>query len=468
MAIQLKRAGFSNFTIYEKAAEVGGTWRDNTYPGAACDIPSHLYCFSFEPSNYFSRRYAEQPEILNYFRHCARKYDLYRHIRFRTEISAARFDGKSGVWRITTTAGDNIECHVLISGTGQLSRPHIPNLLGLESFAGRRFHTARWDHSRDLTGRDVAVIGTGSSAVQAIPRIASVVRSVAVFQRSPAWVVPKSDHVYRTAEKWMLRNFPLWGFIRRSMIYIGLEKRFLALREGSWAASLVKRKMEWALYRAVTDPVLREKLLPAYPVGCKRIQLASDYFHALCRPNVTVVTDPIERIVPEGVLAGGTLHRADTLIFATGFEATRFLAPMNIRNSDNTALKDVWHNGAEAHLGITVAGFANFFMLYGPNTNLGHNSVIFMIECQAAYVLDCLRCLIDRDLLWLDIRPEAMASFNTALQSKLVRSVWAGGCSNWYKTADGKVTNNWPGTTLSYWRRTRKPDFAHFRFQARA
>jgi cation diffusion facilitator CzcD-associated flavoprotein CzcO len=466
MAIRLKRAGFSNFTIYERSNEVGGTWRDNTYPGAACDIPAHLYCFSFEPNDYYSRRYAAQPEILDYFRHCARKYDLYQHIRFDSEISAARFDSARGVWHVRTAAGDDLQCHILIAGTGQLSRPSIPDFPGIESFAGRQFHSARWDHGHDLAGRDVAVIGTGSSAVQFIPHIAPAVRRLTLFQRSPAMVVPRSDHLYGPAEKWLLRHVPPWSRLYRAAIFFGMEKFYLALRPGSFVASLVRGKMERALGRAVADPVLRDRLRPDYPVGCKRIQLASNYFPTLCRPNVTVVTDPIERITPDGVRAGGTLHAADTLIFATGFEATRFLAPMDIRNSAGIALTDVWRHGAEAHFGITVAGFPNFFMLYGPNTNLAHNSVIFMIECQAAYVLDCLRGLIKRGLSWLEVRPEAMERFNAALRTKLDRSVWAGGCANWYKTADGKVTNNWPDTTLSYWRQTRKPDFADFNLHA--
>lgn len=468
-AIRLMQAGYSGVTILEKSGEVGGTWRDNTYPGAGCDVPSHLYSFSFAPKHDWSRRFAEQPEILDYLRDCARRFDLHPRIRFDTEVSEAAFDAASGVWRLLTADGRRFEAEILISAVGQLNRPHVPAIDGLDRFAGTAFHSARWRHDHALAGRRVAVIGTGPSAIQFIPRIAPIVGHLAIFQRSPAWVVPKPDRAYTGFEKALFRRFPWLARLHRRWIYLQLEKNFFAFKPGSLAAKLFERTARKELERDIHDPVLREKLRPDYPLGCKRIQIASDYYPALTRPNVEVVAQAIERIAPEGVItADGALQVCDTLIFATGFHATDFLVPMRLRGLDGADLNQVWRDGAEAHLGMTVAGFPNFFMLYGPNTNLGHNSIIFMIECQIRYLLGCLDALVDRDLLWLDTRRAAMDRFNALLGDQLARSVWSAGCSSWYKTASGRVTNNWSGFSLDYWWRTRRPDLGAFQSRARA
>lgn len=459
MAVALKKAGIDSFTIFEKADGVGGTWRDNTYPGAGCDVPSHLYSFSFEPNPDWSRVYSLQPEILAYFEHCARKYDLVRHCRFRTELASARFDEAAGLWRLVTTEGEEIAAEVLVSGVGQLNRPQYPKLPGLETFRGKTFHSARWDHAYDLRGKRVAVIGNGASALQFIPRIAPVVGRLSVFQRSSNWVVPRGDRAYTAREKAWFRRSGALRLLHRGLIYLLLEKNFFAFRPDTFVARVMEKSARRMLAEQVADPVLREKLTPDYPVGCKRILLGDDYFPALVRDNAEVVTDAIVRVTENAIVtADGREHEVDAIIYATGFVTTSFLAPMKIEGRGGLPLEQAWKEGAEAYLGVAVSGFPNFFLLYGPNTNLGHNSIIFMIECQVRYVMKCLEALRTKRLAWLDVRADAMARFNERLVRELDKSVWASGCTSWYKTDGGRITNNWSDFTLRYWWRTRKPD----------
>jgi len=463
MGIRLKQAGITNFTIFEKSDDVGGTWLDNSYPGAGCDVPSHLYSFSFEPNPNWSRRYSPQPEILAYFRHCARKYGIYPHIRFRTELAAARFDEAAGKWHLTTTAGEAITADVLVSGVGQLNRPAYPKLAGLETFAGTTFHSARWNHDYDLAGKRVAVVGTGASAIQFIPQIAPQVTQLHVFQRSPNWMIPRNDYTYSDFARWVFANVPLVQRLYRLKIYLQLEKNFLAFHHGAWLAGMIKRGATAYLAAQIRNPELRRILTPDYPIGCKRILISDDFYPSLERPNVEVVTAPIDHVTTDGIVTGdGRARPVDAIIYATGFEATKFLAPMHIEGLGGTALADAWRAGAEAHLGVSVAGFPNFFVLYGPNTNLGHNSIIFMIECQVDYVMQCVQRLMQEGLCYLDVRAEAMARYNAAVQRELERTVWTTACENWYKTESGRVTNNWSGFTLTYWLRTRHPDFGDF------
>jgi cation diffusion facilitator CzcD-associated flavoprotein CzcO len=468
MGIQLKRAGIHSFSIYEKSDRVGGTWYDNGYPGAGCDVPSHLYCFSFEPNPDWSRKFSLQPEIRRYLEHCAEKYALLPHVRFGTEIASARFDEAAGVWRLRTTAGEDVAADVVVSGTGQLNRPHVPELPGLADFGGVAFHSARWNHERDLRGRRVAVIGNGASAIQLVPPVASVAETVTVFQRTANWVVPRNDRPYRSWERWVLRHVPLALRCYRAWIYWQLELRFFAFFKGSWLGRRMEQAATEHMESVITDPALRTKLRPDYPAGCKRILISDDYYQALARPNVDVVTTPVARIVRDGVVtADGVLYPADTIVFATGFEATSFLAPIHVAGSGGRVLADAWRDGAEAYLGVAVAGFPNLFLLYGPNTNLGHNSIIFMIECQVRYVVRCLRALTARRTT-LEVRPDAMARYNAALQRDIKETAWDAGCTSWYKTEAGKVTNNWSGFTVEYWWRTRQPDLAAFEARARA
>jgi len=463
MGIQLKRAGFESFTIYEKSPDAGGTWLDNTYPGVACDVPSHLYCFSFEPNPDWSRKYSAQPEIHRYLEHCIERHGLRPHIRYGVEIAAARFDEAAGTWRLRTAGGEEITARVMVSATGQLNRPHVPAIPGLESFGGRWFHSARWDHTRDLTGTNVAVVGNGASAIQFVPCIAPLTKQLTIYQRTPNWLVPRNDRAYRPAEKWIFRHVPLVNRLYRSWIWLMLEARFFGFFKDSRLSKLAEQAARQHLEAQITNPRLRAILTPDYPVGCKRILISDDYYPALERPNVEVVTDAVVRVTRDGVVTqDGTTRPADTIIFATGFETTTFLAPMEIEGAGGRRLSEAWRDGAEAYLGVAVSGFPNLFMLYGPNTNLGHNSIIFMVECQVRYVIACVRAITERRLAWLDVRTDAMARFNAHLQDDLKQTAWDAGCTSWYKTASGKVTNNWSGFTLEYWWRTREPDFSAF------
>ena len=463
MAISLKRAGIDSFTVFEKSDGVGGTWRDNTYPGAGCDVPSHLYSYSFAPNPDWTHAFSLQPEILAYLENCARRFGLLRHCRFRTELESARFDESAGLWRLRTKEGEEIAAEVLVSGVGQLNRPLIPKLAGLEEFRGKSFHSARWDHGYHLEGKRVAVIGNGASALQFIPCIAPLVGRLSVFQRSNNWVVPRGDRPYTAREKAWFRRSKWLRLLHRGLIYLLLEKNFFAFRPGTLMAGVMEKRARALLAEQVADPALREKLMPDYPIGCKRILIGDDYYPALVRPNVEIVSDAIVRVTENGIVtADGREHQVDAIIHATGFVTTSFLAPMKITGRGAVALEDVWKDGAEAYLGVAVAGFPNFFMLYGPNTNLGHNSIIFMIECQAAYVTACIRQLVVRRLRWLDVKPAAMKRFNEQLQKGLGKSVWATGCTSWYKTGSGKITNNWSDLTLRYWWRTRRPKPAAF------
>jgi cation diffusion facilitator CzcD-associated flavoprotein CzcO len=466
MGIRLKQAGIHSFSIYEKATKVGGTWRENTYPGSGCDVPSHLYSFSFEPWPTFSRKYSLQPEIECYLDHCADKYGILPHVRFGTEIAHARFDETAKKWKIRTRAGDEITADILVSGTGQLNRPRVPDFPGLSEFSGAAFHSALYQHAHDVSGKRVAVIGNGASAIQLVPRIAERALHLSVFQRTPNWIVARGDRAYGVFARWAFQHLPLLLYLYRALIYWMHEARFFALEKGA----PVGRRLEAEALRFMTSQVAREelrsKLVPSYPIGCKRILISDDYYPALGRDNVELVTDEIERFTRDGIrTTSGGVHPVDIVVFATGFETATFLAPMEIEGNSGRRLSDTWRDGAEAYLGVTVSGFPNLFLLYGPNTNLGHNSIIFMIECQVGYVMRCIE-RIRETRRTLDVLPDAMARYNEQLQRDLAKTAWGEGCTSWYKTASGKVTNNWSGFTVQYWWRTRRPDFRAFEERA--
>ena len=467
LGMRLKTAGIG-FVILEKAARLGGTWRDNTYPGCACDTQAHHYSYSFAPNPDWSRRYAEQPEILAYLERCAETYGLGAHIRFDTEVTAARFDEAAGQWTVETAAGERIAARFVVSAVGQLNRPAYPDIPGLDSFAGTAFHSALWNHGHDLAGKTIAVIGNGASALQLIPRIAPLAKRLLVFQRSPSWVDPKRDRLFEGWQKRLFRTVPWIRRLYRWSIYWRWERSWPEFLKDTPAARRKEERLAADIARRVAEPGLTTELTPDYPVGCKRVLLADDYYETLVRPNVEVVTAPIERIEPDAIVtADGRAHVIDTLVLATGFKSLEFLAPMEIEGRGGRRLREGWRDGAEAYLGITVAGFPNFFMLYGPNTNLGHNSVLFMIECQVHYTLRCVREALRRDLLYLDVKPDAMARFNRILQAELGKTAWAGGCRSWYKTASGRVTNNWSTTTYRYWWQTRRPKLRDYRLEVR-
>ncbi|WP_436763456.1 flavin-containing monooxygenase [Streptosporangium sp. V21-05] len=461
MAIQLEKAGIRSYTVFEKGADVGGTWRDNTYPGAGCDIPSHLYSFSFERYSSWTRRYPGQPEILRYLEGCADKYGLRSRIRLNTMVVAAAFDESLGRWRVRTTAGDEL-FDVVVSAVGQLNRPYLPDIPGMSSFSGAAFHSARWDHSIDLAGRRVAVIGNGSSAAQLIPRVAEVAGHLDVFQRTPNWVIPKPDAVFGARSRAAFRHVPFLQRAYREWVYRYAENTLHPALAGGWSTDLLRERALGHLREQVPDPLLRAKLTPDYPVGCKRVVIDSGFYPALTRPDVDVVTDGITGIVPGGVETTAGLREADVIVYATGFETSDFLAPIQVTGRGGRQLAKEWKNGAEAYLGIAVPHFPNLFLLYGPNTNLGHNSIVFMIECQVRYVMGCLPYLASRGPM--EVRPEAMATWRRSLDRAMEGMVWQAGCTSWYKNATGRITNNWPGATTTYRRITRTPRPESFHF----
>ncbi|WP_421121065.1 flavin-containing monooxygenase [Aquihabitans daechungensis] len=462
MACRLRQAGIDTFTIYEKADAVGGTWRDNTYPGAACDVPSHLYSLSFAPKTDWTRKFPEQPEILGYLNEVTDRFGLRSHLRLGTELKAATWDEDGACWRLELADGTTDEADVLVAATGQLNRPHIPDIAGLDEFDGPMFHSARWDHAEDLTGRDVAVIGIGASAIQFVPEVAKTSGRLTLFQRSSNFVAPKPDGEFSPAVRERFRRHPLLQRLYRLSIWVRFDLRWLMFRKSSRLARLGEKRFAAKLGQVVNDDLPAEALLPDYPLGCKRILISNDWYPTLFRPNVEVVTAPVERITPNGVVANGVEHPADAIIFGTGFASTGFLAPIRITGRGGRDLHAEWKDGAEAHLGITVAGFPNLFVLYGPNTNLGHNSIIFMLERQIAYALTWIRRLVEEDWAAIEVSEPAQAASNERLRRHLERTVWAASCHSWYKTASGKITNNWSGPTVAYWWRTRRPDPAEF------
>jgi cation diffusion facilitator CzcD-associated flavoprotein CzcO len=463
MAIALRKAGIDDVVVLEKGDEVGGCWRDNHYPGAACDVPSHLYSFSFEPKADWSRRFPPQAEILEYLKHCADKYDVRRKIRFGTEVKSAAFDTVEGLWRVTTTAGQQLQARVLVTASGQLNRPAEPRLPGHERFEGVSFHSARWNHAYDLTGKRVAVIGTGASAIQFVPAIIDRVEQLHLFQRSAAYVFPHPDREYTARERRLFARFPALQLLSRGSVYLMQEAIGLGFFRWPSLLKLLERRFGDHLEQSVRNPELRRKLTPDYPLGCKRMLISNSYYSALCRPNAELVTDPIETVTSRGIVtADGRERKLDAIIYGTGFAATEFLAPMTILGRDGRDLNQAWQGGAEAYLGVTVNGFPNLFMLYGPNTNLSHNSIVYMLECQIRYVVQCVQELDARKLKQLEVSARVQSVFNQELQHRFDQTTVWNDCTSWYKTADGKHTNNWPGFTLSYRRRTHKPNFADY------
>lgn len=463
LAIQLKKHGIDDFVILERAGAVGGTWRDNRYPGAACDVPSHLYSFSFEPRFDWSRKFAPQAEILEYIQFCVDKHRLTPRIRLNTEVVSAEFEPAAGAWRVRCLDGRQYLARALVSACGQLNRPAYPRFPGLERFTGETFHSARWDHSVDLTGKRVAVIGTGASAIQFVPEIVPRVRRLYLFQRSAAYVTPKPDRAYAPWERALLARVPWLQRLGRGLQYVGHEARAVAFVYLPAVMKLLDRSFRRHLARGVADPERRRQLMPDYPLGCKRVLISNNYFPALARPHVEIVDGRIREVTERCVVTDdGREREVDAIIYGTGFTATEFLAPMRIKGLDGRELNQVWRDGAEAYKGISVSGFPNLFMLYGPNTNLGHSSILYMLESQFAYLIECFRAIERLGLRYLDVKPRVQRRFNQRLQRVIGRSIWAQGCSSWYKTATGKNTNNWPGFTFAYRRQTRRLALADY------
>jgi cation diffusion facilitator CzcD-associated flavoprotein CzcO len=463
MAIKLKKAGMTSFVLFEKAGSVGGTWRDNTYPGAACDVQSHLYSFSFEPNPRWSHQFARQEEILAYLEYCTDRYGIEPYIRFDTAVDGATFDEQEGVWTLRLSDGSTSRARVLVSATGGLSQPLYPNIDGLDSFQGDLFHSARWNHDCDLTGKRVAVIGTGASAIQIVPQVAKVAAQLDLYQRSGAWVLPKPDRPIPEREQRLYERLPLAQRLQRLKLYWRLELRAFAFVVYPRLLERFQKLAERHIANEVQDPELRDKLTPSYTLGCKRVLMANDYYPALQRDNVEVVTSGIDAITPRGIrTADGAEHGYDVIILCTGFKAAEDVVPYEIRGVDGVSLDDAWAAGAEAYLGTNVHGFPNLFMLAGPNTGLGHSSMVFMLESQINLVMSCLRTMRRRTLRYMDVRPDVQDRFNRAVQRRMSRTIWSSGCTSWYQTSDGKITTLWPGFTAEFRMRTLRVNPRHY------
>lgn len=458
MAIALKKAGTNSFLVFEKAGDLGGTWRDNRYPGCACDVPSHLYSFSFEQNPDWSRSYSPQSEIWRYMKACASKYGVLPHFRFGAAVTAASFDEAQHIWRITLASGETVTARALVSGVGALHLPAYPKIAGLESFAGRAFHSSEWDENLDLKDRKVGVIGTGASAIQIVPAIAPQVKHLTLFQRTPAWVLPRMDYSFSARAQRLFRHIPGLQRLFRHALYWNMEMRALGFLGNRKLMIRVEQFARDYLERTIADPKLRAALTPDYQIGCKRILISDDFYQAFNRPDVELETSPIDHATANGIVTSdGREHEIDTLIYATGFRANEPLAELAITGRGGRKLADDWKSGASAYYGITVAGYPNFFMLLGPNTGLGHNSIIVMIEAQVRYTMHCLAWLLREGAQQVEVRGEVQRAFNTRLKAKMDRTVWQSGCHSWYLNENGTNSTIWPGFTASYCWETRQP-----------
>ncbi|CAN5898477.1 NAD(P)/FAD-dependent oxidoreductase [soil metagenome] len=456
MGLKLQARGETAFVILEKADRVGGTWRENIYPGSGCDIPSHLYSYSFEPNPDWPEIFSAQPDILRYIEEVVEKHQLSKHLKFNAEVTSAAWDDGAGFWRIGLGDGSTVTAETFVTAWGQLNRPKVPEIQGRDDFGGLAFHSAQWDASIDLTGKRVAVIGNGASAVQFVPEVAKLASQLTLFQRSPNWIVPRMNRPYTQEEKARFRAEPSFMAKVRGDIFEMAEARLEAKRAGTLPVEEVPIPLAH-LQAQVSDPDLRAKLTPDYEIGCKRVLISNDFYPALTRPNVTLVTEAIARMTPRGVVdSEGREHEVDVVIYATGFDTRAFVGDTGITGVGGLRLSDVWIDGPEAYLGLSVTGFPNLFMLYGPNTNLGHNSIIFMIEAQADYVVQALDVIDQAGPL--SVKQEIADAYNADLQKALAVTPWAGTCTSWYKTADGRILNNWPHTARAYARAVERFD----------
>ncbi len=458
MGIALKQAGYDDFIILDSGDDLGGTWRDNQYPGCACDVPSPLYSYSFELNPDWSRLFAPRPEIFAYLRGCARKYGLEAHIRYGSVVEQMHWDEDERRWDVQTVEHGELGSwrpRAVVSAAGALHLPAYPDIPGAGRFAGSEFHSARWDHSVDLAGKRVAVIGTGASAIQFVPEIAKQAAQLTVFQRTPPWIHPRPDAPIPARMRTAFRKAPATARALRDAIYMGLELRALGFAISPKLMAPLEMVARRHLASQVTDPALRARLTPDYTIGCKRILLSSDYYPALQRPNVALVTEGITGITEAGVTtADGEEHKADVIIYATGFRVIESVTSLNVTGRDGRKLQP---GTLEAYRGITAAGFPNLFLLLGPNTGQGHTSAVFMIETQIQHILSCLR-LVARDKAdAIEVSEDAQRRYNDALQRRLRRAVWSeGGCRSWYLDAEGVNRTLWPGFTFEYWARTRR------------
>jgi len=458
LGTKLQEAGIDDFVLFERADGVGGTWRHNTYPGAACDVPSHLYSFSFAPKYDWSRPYATQPEILEYFEDFATARGLRPHVRLNVEVAAASWDDATSTWQLDTTDGPH-SADVLVGAVGMFTELTWPQIPGLDEFAGTLFHSARWRHDHRLAGRTVAVIGTGASAVQLIPEVAREVGQLHVFQRQPQWVLPKADDPHSEEQLARFRADPDEAAREREAIFHRTDAS-LTFSDATMRAEAEKAGL--ANLATVEDPEVRRRLAPVGPFGCHRPLISNAYYPTFNRNNVELVTDPIARIAREGVVtADGVMREVDTIVCATGFGTTKFLSVVDIKGREGEHLDDVWADGAFAYLGIAVPGFPNLFMLYGPNTNNG--SILHMIECQVGYVVRQLVRMREDALAEIEVSADATTQYNDELQRALDSvEVWHGDCHTYFRSPTGRIVTQWPAGMTDYAARTSVPDVDAF------
>lgn len=457
VAIKLQQQGIDDFILLEKAQQPGGTWRDNHYPGAECDVPSALYSFSFETKTDWDYQWSEQAQILEYIKKTADKHGVTGHIRFGSELCDARYNEEQAMWVLQLTDGRTLRAQFLISAVGQLHKPHVPAIQGADAFGGPSFHSANWNHAIDFTDKSVAVIGNAASAVQFVPVLAQQARQLRIFQRSANWVSRKRDRRYTEREKKLLRLFPIAKRLARLRIYLRNEllvyPAFKGYRLNKW---LLRMACLSYLNSTVTDARLRQKLLPDYPVGAKRVLVVDGYYEALMRENVDVVTDAIEAIDETGIRTrSGQHYPCDVIIYGTGFVTNPFLDGIAVRGKSGVLLSDHWSAGARAYLGIATSEFPNLFFMYGPNTNLGHNSILLMAESQAGYITQAIQSVAAKNACALEVRPDIEEQYNRGIQTRLQAMVWNQVADSWYKSG-GRITNNWPGSVGEYRRVTRR------------
>lgn len=455
MAIALQKEGKRKYLLLEKAASLGGTWRENRYPGCACDVPSHLYSFSFAPNADWSHHFAPQEEILAYLQRVAEQHGVLSQCRFNAEVVECRFDERPNLWRVSTRAGETFEARHVVLGIGGLHHPKKPELPG--TFGGVQLHSAQWDPTVPLEGKRVAIVGTGASAIQLVPALAARVKELFVFQRTPAWVMPRHDAPISRFTRWLFKVAPWLMALRRAGIYLRLESRAVGFTRAPW----LLRAGEWLgkrhIRKQVRDVRVQEALTPRYAAGCKRVLLSDDYYPAFNRPNVTLISGAVQSLTERGVVgADGREVEVDVIAWCTGFEVTAPLKNLRVFGRGGLELSAFWGEGLRAYRGTTMPGFPNLFMLTGPNTGLGHNSMVFMIESQLAFVMEHLKALDAAGKQVFEVRPEAERAFNADLERRLPGTVWASGCSSWYLDERGKNTTLWPGSTLEFRRLTAK------------
>lgn len=456
VAIQLKKAGFHNFKILEKANEVGGTWRDNTYPGAACDVKSNLYSYSFEPNPNWSREYSPQPEILQYIKHCVKKYNLEQHIIFNWEVKSAKYFEEDGYWEITNQRKEKLTANIAIVGNGPLHIPSLPDIEGIKDFKGEIFHSAQWNHDFDLTNKNVCVIGTGASAIQFVPEIQPKVKNLYLMQRTAPWVLPKPDGEFSATESVLFEKAPFIQKLSREFIYYLNEAQVVGMMYEDRILKLGEIIGKRHINKYVKDIELRKKLTPNFRLGCKRVLLSNNYYPALAQKNVDVVTEGIQKFTKDSVVTkDGKSRKIDAIILGTGFHVSDSFQYYNVKGKNGIELKDVLGDSPEAYYGTSVHQFPNLFIMLGPNTGLGHNSMIYMIESQTNYILDAIKKMTNQGIKSIDVRKDVQTKFNEEIQKKLVGTIWLSGCKSWYLSEDGKNHTVWPGFTLEFRNRTK-------------